>query len=317
MLIAVAISGCTEKGPSVADKSAEELKTLSIASAENLTSYSLKSTQNITWRIQNPGNANSTAKTQTIESGKSVDLKEAKSEEMFSVNILVKVPGEPVNSTSFKGLSYKIGNSTYINDYRGQWTHLKDPRPIEDVWGNGSMNDIEAFANRLNASQLKIVGSDKVNEGDAQKMEIFATGSDYYIRDSYAFDIASEIATTMSGLSAQNLLAFPSINSTELNTSSKMEKFVWISKSSSLPLKYQNSLRFTIKPLIIGIMDPRSNQILRLNESMQLGEVSVNVEFIDNFYDFNEPKKIEPPQDALNATAITPTQVQPQVVMPA
>ena len=38
MLIAVAISGCTEKGPSVADKSAAELKTLSIAAAENLTS---------------------------------------------------------------------------------------------------------------------------------------------------------------------------------------------------------------------------------------------------------------------------------------
>ena len=43
MLIAVAISGCTEKGPSVADKSAVELKTLSIASAENLTGYSIKS----------------------------------------------------------------------------------------------------------------------------------------------------------------------------------------------------------------------------------------------------------------------------------
>jgi hypothetical protein len=89
-----------------------------------------------------------------------------------------------------------------------------------------------------------------------------------------------------------------------------MEKFVWISKSSNLPLKYQSSLSFIFKPLISGIVDPRSNQLWRLNESMQLGEVSVNVEFVDTFYDFDEAKRIEPPQDALDAPAISPLSSQ-------
>jgi hypothetical protein len=72
MLIAVAFSGCTEKGPSVADKSAAQLKTLSIASAENLTSYSIKSSVTQTLKLNSGGNATAEKLTTITENAETV-----------------------------------------------------------------------------------------------------------------------------------------------------------------------------------------------------------------------------------------------------
>ena len=131
ILIAVAISGCTEKGPSVADKSAEELKNLSISSAGNLSSYSLKSTLTSTWKLYS-GNNTTTEKlntfTEDVETVADVDLQGLKVHANSSTKNMLEAPDLPANVTTTNVDFYLIGNSTYMDDGSGNWTHLVDPR---------------------------------------------------------------------------------------------------------------------------------------------------------------------------------------------
>ena len=48
----------------------------------------------------------------------------------------------------------------------------------------------------------------------------------------------------------------PSVNRTELNETGKIEKTIWISKKSYLPVKYQSAMSFSMTPEIIGSWIP-------------------------------------------------------------
>ncbi|VVB68000.1 Uncharacterised protein [uncultured archaeon] len=89
-----------------------------------------------------------------------------------------------------------------------------------------------------------------------------------------------------------------------------MEKFIWISKDTYLSKKYQSSLSFKMTPEVIGSLDPSTGQMIRLNQSVRLGQVSVSVQTADLYYDFNKPVNITPPAEALAAKPISPTQIQ-------
>jgi hypothetical protein len=109
---------------------------------------------------------------------------------------------------------------------------------------------------------------------------------------------------------AQYPLFMPSINSTELNESSKMENLVWISKETYLPKMFQSSMSFKITPVIVGGMDRNTGEMKRFNQTTWLGEVSVNIETIDLYYGFNKPVEITPPEVALKTVPIIPGQMQ-------
>ena len=107
----------------------------------------------------------------------------------------------------------------------------------------------------------------------------------------------------------------PSVNRTELNATGKIEKTIWISKKSYLPVKYQSLMSFSMKPEIVGAMDPNTGQMKMFNQSIQLGEISVSIETDDLYYDFDKPSDITPPEQALSAPVITPTQIQTQAAV--
>jgi len=305
MLIAVAFSGCTEKGPSVANKSAEELKTLSIAAAENLTSYSIKSSLTQTIEHNSIGTNESVGQTTTYTENdeviQSVDLSGYKSKKSYSIETLAKRPGYPDNSSVNQMEVYLIGNSTYFKDERGNWTHLKDPMNAGEIWEKDNHNQVKTLSAMINNSQMENAGSETIEGQETYKMKIVTGVADYSNLYGIAFDLVAR---------PTNYMAMPSINKTELNETGKIEKTIWISKESYLPVKYHSGISFKMSPELIAALDFSTGQMKMLNQSIRLGEISVSIDTADLYYDFDKPTDITPPEQALFAPVITPTEVQ-------
>jgi outer membrane lipoprotein-sorting protein len=312
ILIAVAISGCTEKGPSVADKSAAELKTLSIAAAENLTSYSIKSSVTQTLKLNSGANATSeklTTVTESVENVAVVNLSSLEAHASGSTKNQMEMPDQPANTSTTSADLYQIGNSTYINDESGNWTHLVDPRSKQEVWGLDKNNQVKAIAETFNLSTTEDLGSEDINGEDAYKLLIVTGSGDNINLHNAAFAIAAKVT--------QYPMYLPSVNRTELNETGKIEKTIWISKKSYLPVKYQSLMSFSMTPEIIGAMDPNTGEMKMFNQSIRLGEISVSIETDDLYYDFDKPTDIAPPEQALSAPVVTPTQIQTQAAVQA
>ena len=306
VLIAVAFSGCTEKSQSGPDKSVGDLKTLSIQSAENLSSYSLKSSVTQTLLLNAPG-ANATAENATTikesaDTEASVDLMGFKAKASGSTKNALKLPGQAENSSSTNANVYQVGNSTYVKDETGNWTHLKDPRPAEAIWGEGNNNQVKAMVLMINQSQVEAIGSESIDGEDAYKLDIVTGSADYDNLYNIAFSIAAKFA--------QYPMLMPSINRTELNETGLMKKTVWISKKTYLPVKYQSIMSFRMTPEIIGGLDPNTGQMKMFNQSMLLGAIIVNIETNDLYYGFNKSVDMAMPAEALQVEPIIPTQIQ-------
>lgn len=310
MLIAVAISGCTEKGPSVAVKSAEELKTLSIASAENLTSYGIKSSVTQTLKLNSGANATSETLTTLTESAETiavVNISSLKAHASGSTKNMMEIPGRPANTTTTSADVYQIGNSTYVNDESGNWTHLVDPQSAEDVWGPDRNNQVKALAKTFNLSTTEDLGSETINGEDAYKLKIVTGSGDLINLYNAAFSVAAKLT--------QYPMYMPSVNRTELNETGKMEKTIWISKMSYMPVKYRSVMSFSMTPEVIGAMDLNTGQMKMFNQSIRLGKVTVSTETDDQYYDFDKSADIIPPEQALSAQAVNPSQIQPQAIV--
>jgi outer membrane lipoprotein-sorting protein len=312
ILIAVAISGCTEKGPSVADKSAGDLKTLSIAAAENLTSYSIKSSVTQTLKLNSGADAASEKLTTVTESAENVavvNLSSLEAHASGSTKNQMEMPDQPANTSTTSADVYQIGNSTYVNDESGNWTHLVDPRSKQEVWGQDKNNQVKAIAQTFNLSTTEDLGSEAINGEDAYKLLIVTGSEDNINLHNAAFSIAAKVT--------QYPMYLPSVNRTELNETGKIEKTIWISKKSYLPVKYQSLMSFSMTPEIIGALDLNTSQMKMFNQSIRLGEISVSIETTDLYYDFDKPADITPPEQALSAPVVTPTQIQTQAAVQA
>ena len=312
MLIAVAISGCTEKGPSVTDKSAAELKTLSIAAAENLTSYSIKSSVTQTLKLNSGANATtekSTTVTENAETVAVVNMSSLAAHASGSTKNQMEMSGQPANTSTTSADVYQIGNSTYVNDESGNWTHLVDPRSMQEVWGPDKNNQVKSIAKTFNLSITEDLGTEAISGEDAYKLKIVTGSGDNINLQNAAFAIAAKVT--------QYPMYLPSVNRTELNETGKIEKTVWISKKSYLPVKYRSIMSFSMTPEIIGAMDSNTGQMKMFNQSIRLGEISVSIETTDLYYDFDKPTDITPPKQALSAPVITPTEVQANAVVQA
>jgi hypothetical protein len=198
-----------------------------------------------------------------------------------------------------------MGKSTYVTEEDCSWTHLLDPRPAETIWGAGANNQVKALAESINQSSLEILGSEKIDGQDCYKVRIKTGASDLYDIYNLAFSVAIKLI--------EYPPLVPSLNSTELNESSKIEKLVWISKDNYLIRKYQNLMSFKMTPFLIGSLDPATGQMKRFNQSIRLGETDVSIETVDRFFDFNQPMQIAPPEEALKAPPRSPSAMPTEV----
>ena len=305
MLAALAISGCTEKGPSAPDRSVEELKNLSAPSAENLSSFAVKSLASQAIELNSVSNASeekTTTITESMETHSSVNLSGMMVHVKGSTESKMEVEGQPENSNVIGAEVYLIGNTTYIQQ-DGNWTHLIDPRSAEEVWSEDRNNQVLSLARTFNLSELEDMGSESVEGEEAYKFRIVTGSADETNLFNVAFAVAAKVT--------QYPLNLPSINRSELNETARMEKAIWISKQSLLPVKYESEISFTMTPEIIGAMNLSTGQMEMFNQSTTLGEISVSVKTSDRFYDFDKPMSITVPEEALNSPAISPNTMQP------
>lgn len=301
LLIAVAISGCTEKGPETPEKSTDELKTLSIAAAENLSSFAAKASMIQTLKLYSKDDSNITIKTDSTETSSSVDLSRQKVHATGSTKTQVQFAGQDVGNTSIDVEIYLIGNTTYQSDGRGNWTRLVDPRSGDDIWGGGSNNQVKGMAGIFNLTKAEILGSESVDSEEAYKIKFVAGSEDLVGLYRTAYNIV--------GSSIPPYL-LPSINQTELNETEKMEKTIWISKKSFLPVKYQDSISFSMTPQIVGVLNMTTGQVDMLPQSVEMGKIDVDIQSNIKYFDFDSPVEIAPPAEALSAPAQLPGAVQ-------
>jgi len=305
ILAALAISGCMESQDKP-EKSIEELKVLALSAADNLTSYSLQSTMSRVRTINAIGvNAtaeNATTITERAETSAIVNLAEKQVHAKGSTTIEAVQPRLEKNATTTEADFYQMGNSTYILDGSGNWTHLQDPRTAEEIWGEGNNNQVKAMAETFNLSQVEMAGSEKIDGTDAYKLRIITGESDNEALYNTAFSLAANLVSYP--------MLVPEVNRTELNETGKIEKTIWISKSTYLPVKYHSLTSFTMTPSIVGGLDINTSQITMFNESIKMGAVDVTIESSDIYYDFNKQATIAPPAEALDAPTIRPVQIQ-------
>ena len=305
ILAALAISGCTENQDKP-EMSIEELKALTLSAADNLTSYSLQSTMSRIRTINAIG-ANATAENATTikesaETSAIVSLADQQAHAKGSTTIEAERPGLDKNTTTTEAEIYQMGNSTYILDDSGNWTHLQDPRTAEEIWREGNNNQVKAMAETFNLSQVEMMGSERVDGIDAYKLRIITGESDNEALYNTAFSLAANLVSYP--------MLVPDINREELNETGKIEKTIWISKSTYLPVKYHSLMSFTMTPSIVGGLDINTSQITMFNESIEMGAVDVTIEASDIYYDINKPLDINPPAEALDAIVIRPVQIE-------
>jgi len=104
----------------------------------------------------------------------------------------------------------------------------------------------------------------------------------------------------------------PSVNRTELNETGRIEKTIWISKNTYIPVKYESKTSFKMTPIIVAGLDMNTSQMTMFNESIELGTVEVSLESSDIYYDFDKPVTITPPTEALEAVVVRPVSIQPE-----
>ena len=315
VLMVVLISGCMESGPGPgktggdeAEKSAEELKALSIQSADDLSSYRLKSTAiqttqfdafriNVTpechgmkGRIMQVVWSPSIIKESTdTEASVNLSGSQARSHSS-SERIVQQAGGEEESSTGSREL-YLVGNSTYVRINEGNLSHLTSPSSAEAVWSGGRNSHVKILADAINSSEIEIMGSERMDGATAYKVNISAGSSDY--EEIYS------IATSSANWLMRYPELMPFIDRAAIKETAEIEKVVWISQESYLPIKYQKRVSFRMIPEAVGSLDADTGKMRLFNKSVQMGEVSIDLESVDLYYDFNKSIDMSMPAESL------------------
>jgi hypothetical protein len=313
VLMVAAISGCMEKGPGDAgpggaQMSVDELKNLSIQSADDLSSYRLKSsvvqtTQFDAFRINvtpefhglqgrimqivwNPTIIKESTDTEAL-----VNLSGHQARSHSSTTRAVQQAGRSEERSTGSRDLYLMGNSTYVRLNEGNWSHFTSLSSAETIWGQGRNSHVKILAEDINRSGVEIMGSERVDGVESYKLNISAGSSDY------------EEIYSMAASSANWLLRYPElmpfVDRAAIKKTAEIEKLVWISKDSYLPVKYQRRMSFRMTPEAVGNLDAETGKMRLFNKSVQLGEVSVELKSVDRYYEFNKSVEINLPKGAL------------------
>lgn len=298
----VYFSGCVEK-QGVAQPNENAVKASMIKAADNVSSYSFEATHNQTDVINEGSNNAANATIRSARSGvsASIDLKNHKAMADLVTSTSMSTPEESQKISSSSGTQYNIGNITYTKMDGGNWTQLKDPTPESTLWASGRYNALKSRAQYINESQLNIAGSEAVDGKDCYKLNLITNSTVY-----------NQTLTN-----AVDSIVFPfvaNLNMTSLGKNSNIEALAWVEKDSGLIRKYEYMLRLSVVPELVGVINISSNQIMMFNQTVRQSikpvEVSIDINNLERYYDFNQPMNITPPKEALNTMPIVPVMIQ-------
>lgn len=306
IIAVVYFSGCVEKqGGAQPNESA--IKASMTKAADNLSSYSFEAAHNQT-DIINEGNNNNNAANATVRSASSsvsasIDMANRKARADLITSTSLKTPGEAAKVSSSNGTQYNIGNVTYTKMDGGNWTQLKDPTPESELWASGRYNALKSRTESISESQLNIVGSEVVDGKDSYKLSL----------------VTNDTVYNETLRNAVDSVIFPfvaNLNMTNMRKNSQIEALAWVDKDSSVVRRYQYHLTLNVVPELVGVVNLSTNQVMVFNQSIRQSikpvRVSIDINNLERYYDFNQPMNIAPPKDALNTKPIVPVMIQNQ-----
>ena len=84
----------------------------------------------------------------------------------------------------------------------------------------------------------------------------------------------------------------PFIDRAAIKETAEIEKLVWISQESYLPIKYHKRMSFRMIPEAVGSLDAETGNMRLFNKSVQMGEVGIELTSVETYIDFNKPVQI-------------------------
>lgn len=264
-LIVAAFSGCVEEKPS-----AEELKAMMIDSVDKIQTAAFAVDLEQTIKIVNLSETDRSLRTETFttkSSGVGVLNVTARAMKMTMTTTSIS---EEMGEVTSEMEMYMEGDTLYTN-VDGEW--MKMPGMPEEMWDQ--QNQVKTQAELLNASNIELVGSEKVDGKDAFKVKV--------VPDSETF--------TMILSQQMGSMPFYAMNMTELFEDSEMEWTTWISKESGLPLKNRVILKLTLTSDMMGIPVDEMGDL----------EMIVDSDSTVIYSGYNEAVSIEIPDEAIAA----------------
>lgn len=266
-IIVVALSGCTEKGPS-----SEELKGMLANSVANLDSYRFETEAGQNVLIRNTSaNATDANATSVILSSKGQGSVNLTAKEMVITSNVTLISDSEGNMTPVKTETYFINDTIYMLIDQN-WTKLQLPNS-EDLWGR--QNVVVHQVELLNNSKINLAGSEKIDGVDC-----------------YKIDVEPDIETFSTVLSEQmgSSLPLEYMNVSELFRSSNIKWTSWITKDAHHLKRNDLQMDVTVTPEVMG-----------LTEGTESFEMKINLKAVTTYRDFNAPIRVAVPPEAARA----------------
>jgi hypothetical protein len=266
-IIVVALSGCTEKGPS-----SEELKGMLANSVANLDSYRFETEAGQNVHIRNTSaNATDANATSVVISSKGQGSVNLTAREMVITSNVTLISDSEGNMTPVKTETYFINDTIYMLIDQN-WTKLQLPNS-EDLWGR--QNVVVHQVELLNNFKINLAGSEKIDGVDC-----------------YKIDVEPDIETFSTVLSEQmgSSLPLEYMNVSELFRSSNIKWTSWITKDAHYLKRNDLQMDVTVTPEVMGLTDK--------TESF---EMKINLNSVTTYRDFNANIRVAIPPEAARA----------------
>ena len=265
-LMIIAVSGCVEE-----KVSPKELKPMMIESVDDVDTYAFTMDTDQSIKMVNHSETNRTLQTmnfETISEGEGVMNVSARALKMTMTTTTTSSDetGEVVTK-----MEMYMKNDTVYTNVDGNWTRM--PGMPEEMLDQ--QNQVRTLVEQLNASEIELVGSEKVN-GEA----------------AYKVKVVPDMDTFMMILNQQmGSMPFNAFNMTEIFEESEMEWTTWISKESHLPLKTEVSMELTLTNDLMNLPVGEMSDI----------EMTIKSESTVVYSNYNEPVDIVVPEEAMAA----------------
>jgi len=279
ILLAVAISGCSEKGTgpstSAPNVNPEQIKAASLSAAKNVTAYkfSVDTSQKMVM-INNTSGLSSNITMITTAHG-ATDFK-AKAASVTQT--LKAYQGQGTNSTSVESSTYVINDAIYVR-LGNNWTSVKMPNAAQ-FWD--SQNMVLAQTDMINASQVQIAGTETVDGARCYKLKVTPS------LPVYAAILSEHVGA---------VLPVMYMNLTELYDSGTADWTAWITQDAHLLKKSTVDVAFTVTAKALGATPAEVGNT----------EIKINLASTSDFSEFNSPVQIALPPEARSTTVMTAT----------
>jgi len=264
-LMVVAFSGCVEEKPSP-----EELKAMMIESVEKFETAAFTADVDQIITVTNHSETNRTLRSVSFETRSAGTGELNVTARAMKMTMTTTTISEETGDVVSEMEMYMLGDTVYTN-VDGNWTRM--PGMPEDMWDQ--QNQVKTQAELLNASEIKLVGSEKIKGEAAYKVKV--------VPDMETFTM----------ILSQQMGSMPlySMDMTEIFEESNMEWTTWISKESHLPLKNQVSMELTLTSDMMGLPVGEMDDV----------EMDIKSDLTVIYSGYNEPVVIEVPEEAMNA----------------